>query len=50
VDPSEEEIAEAEQSGTPIGPKPVLVSYNSEYEPIEILPDLRFDIIGRVLT
>ena len=50
VDPSEEEIEEAQFSGMPIGPRPVLVSYNSEYEPIEILPGLRFDIIGRVLT
>ena len=30
-------------------PQPVLVSYNKAYEPIEILPESRFQIVGRVL-
>lgn len=32
-----------------IKPQPVLISYNKKYDPIVVTPDLRFEIIGRVL-
>ena len=30
-------------------PQPVLKSYNKKYDPIVITPDVRFEIVGRVL-
>ena len=32
-----------------VRPQPVLKSYNPDYDPIVITPDIRFEIVGRVL-